>query len=570
MKLTYRKRLFLYFAVLFIVFTAGIALFEHSRELAFKKEAMESRLDGYADMIRYALVQNQEDYAVIAKEIPDVLPSDLRVTVVDLQGKVLYDNAVDDFSMLGNHSERNEIEEAALKGKGSDVRESASNRQPYLYYAKRFSDRYVRVALPYDIQLRQFLKADNAFIYFLGIFLLIFLFFIHKVSSQFATSIRQLRDFALHIRDSNPPEIQFPNDELGEIGKKITENYLELENNRKSILIEKRKLLQHIQTSEEGVCFFSPINNVEFYNGLFIQYLNQLTDEPASDAKAVFSESVFASFHDFLKQGNENYFETRLSRQGKIFSFRVNLFDDESYEIILNDISKQEKTRQLKQEMTGNIAHELRTPIAGIRGYLETVLEQDIPEDKKRHFIRQAYNQSLTLSEMIKDMGVIAKMEEAPDTFELEGVNIGNLLQRLKAEEQNALMERNMEMAWQLPPDLTINGNPVLLYSIFKNLTDNAIRYAGTGTRINISLFKEDADYCYFSFYDTGAGIEDEAHLNRLFERFYRVHQGRSRDTGGSGLGLSIVRNSVHFHRGRIAVKNRKEGGLEFLFQLHK
>jgi len=121
-------------------------------------------------------------------------------------------------------------------------------------------------------------------------------------------------------------------------------------------------------------------------------------------------------------------------------------------------------------------------------------------------------------------------------------------------------------MQWNIPDDLTVNGNQNLLYAVFRNLTDNVIRYAGENIKIRISMYNEDKDFYYFSFYDTGCGIANENHLNRLFERFYRINEGRTRDSGGSGLGLSIVKNAVAFHKGSITVKNRKEGGLEFLF----
>ncbi|MCC6448200.1 MAG: two-component sensor histidine kinase, partial [Chitinophagaceae bacterium] len=129
---------------------------------------------------------------------------------------------------------------------------------------------------------------------------------------------------------------------------------------------------------------------------------------------------------------------------------------------------------------------------------------------------------------------------------------------------------KHIEMKWQLSDNLSLTGNANLLYSLFKNLTDNAIRYAGENIKINISLYNEDANFYYFSFYDTGIGIKEESHLNRIFERFYRINEGRTRDTGGSGLGLSIVKNAVFFHKGKITAKNRKEGGLEFLFTLKK
>jgi len=570
MKLSYRQRLFLYFALLFVVFTIGIALFEHARESTFKREALEERLNTYSDIIHSTLGDDTVGFTNFERRLPAAIPADLRVTIIDVGGKVLFDNSIPDFGTMQNHAARPEIKKAAEKGWGTDVRESATNHHPYLYYAKKYGDKYIRVATPYDIRLKQFLKADNAFLYFLIGSLIVFLWLIRKITSQFAASIRRLRDFALQTDKTNLSKISFPNDELGEIGTKITEDYLQLEANRKSIALEKQKLLQHIQISEEGICFVSADNEVEFHNGLFIQYLNQLTDEPTSNAHAVFSDSIFAPLHEFLKHRTENYFETQINRHGKIFALQVNVFADQSFEIILNDVTLQEKTKQLKQEMTGNIAHELRTPVAGIRAYLETVLQQNIPDDKKEHFIRQAYNQTLTLSEILKDMSLIAKMEEAPHSFLLEKTNIGDLLIRLKAELSGALSEKNIEMNWQLPDDMTINGHPVLLYSIFSNLTVNAIRYAGEHIKINISVFNDDPEFYYFSFYDTGVGVENEVHLNRIFERFYRVQEGRTRDTGGSGLGLSIVKNAVRFHRGTISVKNRKGGGLEFIFKLHK
>ncbi|MBN9350735.1 MAG: hypothetical protein J0H55_08615 [Chitinophagaceae bacterium] len=569
MKLTFRQRLFLYFTLLFTIFVIGVGVFEYSRERNLKTEALEEKLDVYADLIHSSLTTNGDNYAEEISVYHAVLPPELRITVINQNGKVLYDNVVKDFPDLENHAGRPEIKLALAKGKGADIRESASTHHPYLYYAKKYSGRYVRVALPYNIQLQQFLKAGNIFLYFLGILFLFSLFFIHKITLQFGTTIRRLRDFVMNP-DNNPSSIQFPNDELGEIGKKITENYLQLEDNRKSLALEKQKLLQHIQISEEGICFISPAGKVEFYNGLFLQHLNQLAEDPVMDAAIVLKEPVFSPLHQFLLHKTGNYFETLIQKHGKSFSLKANIFNDKSFEVVLTDVTQQEKTRNLKKEMTGNIAHELRTPVTSIRAYLETVLQQPIPEDKKQHFIRQAYNQTITLSELIKDMGMIAKMEEAPGSFEKENVNIPHLLALLKEEETPAMVQKHIEMKWQLPENLTIKGNYNLLNSIFRNLVENCIRYAGENIDINISVFNEDDEYYYFLFYDTGVGIKNEDHLNRIFERFYRVQEGRTRDTGGSGLGLSIVKNAVLFHNGNISVKNRKEGGLEFIFQLHK
>lgn len=570
MKLSFRQRLFLYFSVLFALFTLVFAILGHYQEIASKREAMEERLDAYADMVITAEEKASSEHQQEIHSLYSFLPADLRISIINDKGKVLFDNDIDTVSTLENHLSRPEIKQTIENGKGSDIRTSASNAIPYLYYAKEMKNGFVRVALPYNLQLKQFLKPDNIFLYFLGISFLLFLLLLHRVTVKFGTSVRQLRDFALQGEQQNFKNIRFPDDELGEIGTKLTENYRQLSANKKNLGIEKQKLLQHIQISEEGVCFLSPKNEVELYNGLFLQYVNQLIENPSVNIEKSLEDPIFAPVKGFLKRKKGNYFETEIRKQGKIFSLQVNIFKDKSSEIILNDITRQEKTKQLKKELTGNIAHELRTPVTSISAYLETLIEQDLPEDKKQHFLSQAYKQTQNLSAMIKDMGLIAKMEEATNTFKLETVNLVALLNQVKEEMGTVLNEKEMQMSWLLPDHLSVNGNAVLLYSLFKNLTENAIRYAGNHTEIKVLLFNEDENFYYFSFYDTGAGIEDEAHLNRLFERFYRVQEGRTRDTGGTGLGLSIVKNAVLFHQGNISVKNRKDGGLEFIFKLHK
>jgi signal transduction histidine kinase len=311
---------------------------------------------------------------------------------------------------------------------------------------------------------------------------------------------------------------------------------------------------------------------VEFYNGLFFQYLNTIIDKTDSTPLVIFSDSHFENITNFLanREKNEHYWETKIEKQGKIFMVRINVFENGSFEIILNDITKTEKNRLLKQEMTGNIAHELRTPITGIRGCLETVLENRLDSEKERYLIQQAYEKSLALSELIQDMSLLTKIEDAPHSFQAKQINITALLKELQADFVVALQEKKMTMSWNLPDNLLINGNRTLLYAIFRNLTDNAIRYAGHHVHIQIDKYKEDNEFYYFSYSDNGAGIADEQLLNRLFERFYRISEGRTRDSGGSGLGLSIVKNAVLFHKGTIAVKNKSGGGLEFLFTLRK
>ena len=127
---------------------------------------------------------------------------------------------------------------------------------------------------------------------------------------------------------------------------------------------------------------------------------------------------------------------------------------------------------------------------------------------------------------------------------------------------------RGFTVHWTCDRPLTVEGNEGLLYSVFRNLTDNALNYSG-GNRIDIALTDETDDRYEFSFSDNGTGVNPE-HRPYLFERFYRIDKGRSRRAGGTGLGLAIVRNAILFHGGRIEVANRPEGGLVFRFSIAK
>ena len=568
MKLHYKQKLFLYFFFIFALFTLSITIVKQSREKGYKTESLEEKLDAYADIVNSLLINKHSNMQAL-DSLSILFPQNIRLTLIDKQGRVLYDNALKQPEQMENHAQRPEILTAKSKGAGTNIRVSTTNNLEYLYYAKQFNSYYIRVALPYDVHVQRFLKTDNVFLYcIIGLFILMLLL-INLVANRFGKSIKQLRDFT-HTGGNS--KIEFSDDELGEIGTKIAENYHQLKESKQTIALEREKLLQHVHSSEEGVCFFSAQKRVEFYNGLFIQHLNVIADESNNEPSIVLSDLSFGKVNTFLLElgKHENYFETRILKQGKTFAVQVNIFEDESFEIIIRDITKQERTRQMKQEMTGNIAHELRTPVTSIRGYLETVLEQSLNKEKERDFLSKAYSQTLVLSELIQDMGLITKIEEAPQSFQMEAVPILNVLESIRSDLEIQLKEKGIAIELYVNENVIINGNHNLLYSIFRNMTDNVIRYAGNNVKIQISNYSENSDFYYFSYSDTGVGIADEQHLNRLFERFYRINEGRTRDSGGSGLGLSIVKNAILFHKGTIVVKNRTGGGLEFLFTLPK
>ncbi len=233
-------------------------------------------------------------------------------------------------------------------------------------------------------------------------------------------------------------------------------------------------------------------------------------------------------------------------------------------------ILEQERNRQLKQEMTNNIAHELKTPVSSIRGYLEILLgDKPVDEQKRIQFLNRCYSQTLRLSDLIGDVALINKLEESADLFPKEEISLSDIADEAVSELEDTCKVHGINVFNKLQQSMYIVGNHSLVYSIFRNLLENSIQYAGDNVDVVIECYKEDLVSFYIRFYDTGRGV-DNAYLPKLFDRFLRIDEGRSRKTGGTGLGLSIVKHSVLFHGGDIYVRNRDGGGLEFFFSLKK
>lgn len=270
-----------------------------------------------------------------------------------------------------------------------------------------------------------------------------------------------------------------------------------------------------------------------------------------------------------------NEFAARADHDGKLKADDLVDFSDdelgETAERIIKLYLKLQRTQQeqdvLKRQLTQNAAHELKTPVASIQGYLETILENPkVNEDTRQLFLQRCYAQSQRLTSLLTDMSMLNRMDDGAQMLSIENVDVAELIQTVEKESQWTLQQRGMTMACNIPDSIVIRGNRSLLYSIFRNLTDNAMAYAGQGKSISLTAHEE-GDMWHFTFSDNGVGVAPE-HLPRLFERFYRVDKGRSRKMGGTGLGLAIVKNAVIVHGGTISVNLNPGGGLRFDFTL--
>ena len=229
---------------------------------------------------------------------------------------------------------------------------------------------------------------------------------------------------------------------------------------------------------------------------------------------------------------------------------------------------EQEKIR-IKRQLTNNINHDLKPPVASIQVCLETLLSGiSLSEEKRQELIERCYTNNERLRRLLGDVSLITRMEDGSQLIGKEPVVINNIINEIAAELEIMPENERFTLHTDFNEQIVVEGNPSLIGSIFRNLTENAISYSG-GKNIYITLVENNDGQCRISFEDDGCGVE-EKQLPRLFERFYRVDKGRSRRMGGTGLGLAIVKHAVQFHGGTIVALNREDGGLQFEFTLNK
>lgn len=468
LKTSVGTRLYISVLAVFIVFAAAFIIFQHEREREYKINSLNSRLQDYNSR----MIETLEYIGSYSEEALDRYVRNhhihgLRVTLIKRDGRVIYDNMYKDYVKMDSHKNRLEVREAISNGNGFDFsRLSSTMKQTYFYSATYVPelDIVVRSALPYDNSMAEMLKADQHYLWFTLVAVLILVFILYRFVSRLGDNIAKLRLFASRADHNESLDsedlVGFSGDELGEIAERIIKMYKRLK-----------------RTKEE--------QNV------------------------------------------------------------------------------------LKRQLTQNIAHELKTPVASIQGYLETVLENpNINETTKQQFLERCYAQSQRLTSLLHDISTLNRLDDAPEMVDFETVDINAMVANIIKDTTLQMSERKMTFDNRLPQGVVVRGNQSLVYSVFRNLTDNAIAYAGEGTTITLSASIK-GGFWSFTFSDNGVGVPYE-HLPRLFERFYRVDKGRSRKMGGTGLGLAIVKNSILLHGGTITVDNNLTGGLRFDFTLRK
>ena len=224
-----------------------------------------------------------------------------------------------------------------------------------------------------------------------------------------------------------------------------------------------------------------------------------------------------------------------------------------------------------RKQVTHNTAHELKTPASSIQGYLETLIANpDLPAEQRQYFLERCYSQSTRMNALLKDISTLNRLDEkGKHTAHFENLDLAQLIRETVNDCLLRAQEKHITIQTSIPDSIPMQGDSELLYSVFRNLLDNAIAYSG-GSVVNItSETSRKADMLGFCVSDDGVGVGEE-HLPYLCERFYRVDKGRSRNQGGTGLGLAIVKNAILLHGGSITCSSTTPHGLTIHFTLRQ
>lgn len=433
-------------------------IFQYHREKIYRTELMNMELQMHNDRIIDNL-EKGEDIDSMVSSIRTPIPH-LRITLIDNNGNVIYDN--NDLTPFPetNHNNRPEIIKARKNGSGYSVgRHSQSDDTDYFYSATLMPGGHiVRSAAPYNHILRDFLKADSSFLWIMLAVTVAVSIAGYFIARRITTSISNLNSFAEKAEKGERiyEDWAFPHDELGNIAGNIVKLYVQRDQRHQEAITQERDKIR------------------------------------------------------------------------------------------------------LKKQLTNNINHELKTPVASIKICADLLRDHpELPDSKRNEFIDRICANTQRLTSMLEDVSSITRMDDGAGVIEKEKLNLRELIDNVTDSES---LRTDMTIHTDIP-DIEIAGNRHLLESVFRNLIDNAIAYSG-GSEIWITADNKGN----FIFRDNGCGVPEE-HLPHIFERFYRIDKGRSRSKGGTGLGLAIVKNAIAIHGGNIKASN--DSGLRFDFRLN-
>jgi two-component system phosphate regulon sensor histidine kinase PhoR len=322
------------------------------------------------------------------------------------------------------------------------------------------------------------------------------------------------------------------------------------------------RFIQAVQATPNGVVMLNEDDQIEWCNSIAERHFGVNAKRDAMQRIThILRKPAFVQY--IIRQ---NYREpVRLTNMGVFEQFTLDVqifpYGDKQKLLLSQDVSQIEKTDSMRRDFVANVSHELKTPLTVLSGFLETVQELELNEVDQKKYLDMMSVQTGRMKTLVEDLLTLAKLEGNPEPPVTQVVPMEVMLSRLQSDAQG-LSQGHHQIVVEKKSDRNVLGDDLELYSAFGNLVSNAVRYTPDGGNITIR-WADFEDGAIFTVIDSGPGIAQE-HIPRLTERFYRVDRSRSRGTGGTGLGMAIVKHVINRHHGELKIESTLGVGSEF------
>lgn len=510
--------------------------------------------------------------------------SDSRVTLILNNGTVVGDSSLtkEQISILDNHINRKEIQEALINGKGWSSRYSSTLDQQLLYFAVTDQDvlnpNIIRIAVPYTY-LDRVISSLNISIFLIGAVAFVVSFIASALIFNYTyRSLSELEDAisSLSVNPLKNNDIEASqNEKTGEfdnVARSISQISEVLKSQVKLIAKQRNQFGSVLDDLGEGVIVFNHLSHITYNNDKALQILNLKDDinnltieslaiKPITNLYEIASKKKKANKEFEIDMGNGS---TRWVLGSINQSNSAN-----QYILVVHDITQLRKLDSMRRDFVSNVSHELRTPVSVIRANSETLLSGalDNKEDAEV-FSKAILHNAERLTEMVSDLIDLSRIEYGEVKLNFEPVNINRSILGALDSIKGLASKKEISLIFEEYEDMFVWVDTNAIERILINLLDNAIKYSPQKSSVKVNVINGDK-HLEVNVIDSGKGIDD-TDKKRIFGRFYRTAQARASDKTGSGLGLAIVKNLAHSLNGDVGVRNSDSGGCNFWFTIPK